>query len=114
MIRSAYRTHHCGMLSKENVGEEVKLAGWIHRKRDHGNLLFIDLRDHYGITQLVVNNDKPFLNEATHIKSESVVTVTGKVVERTAETVNKTLPTGEIEVVIDTFAIESAAEQIPL
>ena len=70
----AYRTHHCAELTKKNVGEQVKLSGWVHRKRDHGNLLFIDMRDHYGITQLVITNDDSFLDAATAVKNESVIT----------------------------------------
>lgn len=109
-----YRTHTCGQLSKKDVGSQVKLSGWVHRKRDHGNLLFIDLRDHYGLTQLVITNTDSFLEQATHIRYESVVTITGKVVERGAETVNKNISTGEIEVTVDTFHIESEADVLPL
>lgn len=110
----AYRTHKCSDLGKSDVGKEVKLSGWVHRKRDHGNLLFIDLRDHYGVTQLVVTSDDVFLDEATHVRYESVVTITGEVVERSEETVNKELPTGEIEVSVKTFYIESEADMLPV
>lgn len=109
-----FRTHNCNQLTKKNIGEEVKLSGWIHRKRDHGNLLFIDLRDHYGITQLVITSDDKFLNEATRVRYESVVTITGKVVERSAETANKDIATGEIEVSVLTFNIESEADTLPI
>lgn len=109
-----FRTHNCGELNKKHIGEEVKLSGWIHRKRDHGNLLFIDLRDHYGITQIVVTNDDAFLDEATKVSYESVVTITGKVVARAAETVNKNIPTGEIEISVATFFVESAADMLPI
>src|SRR5271156_2011468 len=108
-----YRSHNCNALKTENVGEEVKLSGWVHRKRDHGNLLFIDLRDHYGITQLVVDrSDHAKLNDTLiedlqALSLESVITVTGTVVNRTAETINKELPTGDIEVVIESFVLES-------
>ncbi len=110
----SYRTHHCAALKKSDVGQTVKLSGWVHRKRDHGNLLFIDLRDHYGITQLVANAEKPELLALTDVKLESVVTVTGKVVARSADTVNANLPTGEIEVVVAEFIVESPADPLPL
>lgn len=110
----SYRTHHCAELTKKEVGKQVKLSGWVHRKRDHGNLLFIDVRDHYGITQLVITNEDSFLDDATAVKNESVITVTGKVVERDAETVNKDLPTGDIEIQVETFEVESAADTLPL
>ncbi|MEQ1790198.1 MAG: aspartate--tRNA ligase [Rickettsiales bacterium] len=108
-----YRTHTCSQLAKANVGEIVKLSGWVHRKRDHGNLLFIDLRDHYGITQLVADGGEQF-DLLTHIKLESVITVEGKVVARSTETINKELKTGEIEVAVVEIKIESAAEALPL
>lgn len=109
-----YRTHTCNDLTKNNVDETVKLSGWIHRKRDHGNLLFIDLRDHYGLTQCVVTSDAPFLEKATHIRYESVVTVVGKVIARTEDTVNKDYNTGEIEVVVEELVVESEADVLPL
>jgi aspartyl-tRNA synthetase len=109
-----YRTHTCGELTSENVSKQVRLSGWIHRKRDHGNLLFIDLRDHYGITQLVFSVEGKFIEQAPHIKTESVITVTGKVVKRTDDTINKSIPTGEIEVVVEDLNIESEAEYLPV
>ncbi len=109
-----YRTHNCGELNTRNINSDVKLSGWIHRKRDHGNLLFIDLRDHYGITQLVVTNDLLFLDQATRVPCESVITITGKVVARSEETINKNIATGGIEIVIKTFHIESEAEALPI
>ncbi len=109
-----YRSHTCGELNAKEIGKTVKLSGWIHRKRDHGNLLFIDLRDHYGLTQIVITSDDKFLDEATQARYESVVTITGKVVARAIETVNKNLPTGEIEIVVETFSMESAADMLPL
>jgi len=109
-----FRTHTCGQLNKEHIGQEVKLSGWVHRKRDHGNLLFIDLRDHYGITQVVVTSDDAFLDLATAARYESVVTITGKVVARDGETVNANLATGEIEITTKTFDIESEADILPL
>jgi aspartyl-tRNA synthetase len=108
-----YRTHTCSQLTKKNVGETVKLSGWVHRKRDHGNLLFIDLRDHYGITQLVADGGEHF-DTLSHVKLESVITIEGKVVARSSETINKDLLTGEIEVAVAAMKIESAAEALPL
>ena len=110
-----YRTHTCGELTAKHIGQEVKLSGWIHRKRDHGNLLFIDLRDHYGITQLVFSQeDDPLIEKATYIKAESVITIQGKVVARTDDTINKDLPTGTVEVVVAELNIESEAEYLPI
>ncbi len=116
-----YRTHTCAQLNKTNIGGDVKLSGWVHRKRDHGNLLFIDLRDHYGITQLVKSSvrvpgepDTVEWEALSKVPLESVITISGKVVERAAETVNKNLPTGEIEVVVSEFTLESAADTLPI
>ena len=109
-----YRTHRCGDLRPGDVGTEVRLSGWVHRKRDHGQLLFIDLRDHAGIVQLVFQpGTEPFAT-AEAVRVESVVTVTGRIVARTAETVNPSLPTGEIELVAAHLAIDSQAETLPL
>ncbi len=110
----AYRTHTCAALKKADVGQSVRLSGWVHRKRDHGTLLFVDLRDHYGITQLVATEGSEHFNGLNAAKLESVVTVTGKVVARSAETTNKDLATGEIEVQLAEFHLESAAEMLPL
>ncbi|MFC7334527.1 aspartate--tRNA ligase [Rhodocista pekingensis] len=110
----AYRTHTCGQLRQENAGETVRLSGWIHRKRDHGNLLFIDLRDHYGLTQCVIDTSNPNFGTVEGLRVESVITVTGKVVARTAETVNDKLPTGRIEVQVKELDVQSAADQVPL
>jgi aspartyl-tRNA synthetase len=110
----AYRTHTCGQLRPEQAGETVRLSGWVHRKRDHGNLLFLDLRDHYGLTQCVVDTDSPHFAAAEAVRVESVVTITGTVVKRGAETSNDKLPTGGIEVRIDDFVLQSAAQVIPL
>ncbi len=109
-----YRTHTCAKLAAADAGSIVKLSGWIHRKRDHGQLLFIDLRDHYGMTQCVVDSDNAAFEILSQIKLESVVTIVGKVVARSAETVNSRLSTGEIEVRIQELAIQSRAEQVPL
>jgi aspartyl-tRNA synthetase len=108
-----FRTHNCGALRKSDVDAEVKISGWVHRRRDHGGVIFIDVRDHYGLTQVVVNPDQSFFSDAEHVRVESVITVTGKVVARTPETVNENLDTGEVEVVAETFLVEAAADQIP-
>ncbi|MFW0778291.1 MAG: aspartate--tRNA ligase [Rickettsiales bacterium] len=110
----AYRTHTCNELNASQVEQSVKLSGWIHRRRDHGNLLFVDLRDHYGITQLVINEEGEHLDALSHVPLESVVTITGKVLARSAETVNKDLPTGEIEVLVEEYKLESKAAPLPL
>lgn len=109
-----YRTHTCGALRAANVGETVKLSGWVHRKRDHGQLLFIDLRDHYGITQCVVNPEAACFKDAEHVKLESVITIVGKVVARTPDTQNAKMPTGTIEVVVEKLHVESVADPLPL
>ena len=113
----AYRTHNCNALRKSDSGKEVKLSGWVHRKRDHGGVLFIDLRDHYGVTQLVFpEGGKVLPADADKIRFESVITITGKVIDRAAEAVNPKMPTGEIEVVVESLKIESAVEddQLPV
>jgi aspartyl-tRNA synthetase len=109
-----YRTHTCGELRPTDDGRTVRLSGWVHRKRDHGNLLFIDLRDHYGLTQCVIESGSVLFDAATETRPESVVTVTGRVVLRTSETINPSLPTGEVEVRIEDFAIDSAADILPM
>jgi aspartyl-tRNA synthetase len=109
-----YRTHTCGALRAGDSGQVVRLSGWVHRKRDHGNLLFIDLRDHYGLTQCVLDISSPIFKSVEPVRHESVVTITGKVVKRTPETVNPKLPTGEIEIQIQEFQLQSAADQLPL
>lgn len=108
-----YRTHTCGALRKDATGQTVKLSGWVHRKRDHGGVIFIDLRDHYGLTQVVVNPDNPAFAEAERVRNESVVTVVGEVVPRTPETINPNLPTGEIEIVAAEFVLESQCDALP-
>src|SRR4051794_24116853 len=110
----AYRTHNCGELRAANVGETVRLSGWIHRKRDHGGVLFVDLRDHYGLTQIVCKAGSEPLRVLEHLRAESVVTVTGEVVSRGPEATNPNLPTGEIEVSAETVTIQSSAEELPL
>ena len=110
----AYRTHNCGALRLADAGQEVRLSGWVHRKRDHGNLLFLDLRDHYGITQCVVDTSSPIFKAIEGARTEFVVRVDGKVVKRSPETVNSKLPTGEIEVQVKAFELLSTAEMLPL
>jgi aspartyl-tRNA synthetase len=109
-----YRTHTCGQLRSEHAGQTVRLSGWIHRKRDHGNLLFIDLRDHYGVTQGVADSSSELFRRLEALRPESVVTLTGEVVRRSADTVNPKLPTGEIELRIRELAVQSEAELLPL
>ncbi|HYW14747.1 MAG TPA: aspartate--tRNA ligase [Allosphingosinicella sp.] len=110
----AYRTHHCGELRASHVGERVKLSGWIHRKRDHGGVLFVDLRDHYGLTQIVAKANSEPLRALEHLRAESVVTIVGEVVSRVADASNPNLPTGEIEVSAEEVTVQSAAEELPL
>ncbi len=109
-----YRTHNCGELRLDHSGAEARLSGWVHRKRDHGNLLFVDLRDNFGLTQCVIDVENPLFAEVEGIRLESVVTVTGEVVRRSDETINPKLPTGEVEVQIAAFTVQGPAEMLPL
>ena len=109
-----YRTHTCGSLRRDDVGARVRLSGWVNRRRDLGGLLFLDLRDHYGVTQCVIEPDAPAFREADRTRSEWVVTVTGTVVGRTPETTNREMPTGEIEIRIEDIQIQSVAQELPL
>jgi aspartyl-tRNA synthetase len=110
----AYRTHNCAELRAANVGERVKLSGWIHRKRDHGGVLFVDLRDHFGLTQIVAKADSEPLRILDGLRAESVVTVIGEVVARGPDAANPNLPTGEIEISADEVIVQSAAQELPL
>jgi aspartyl-tRNA synthetase len=110
----AYRTHTCGDLRQADVGKRVRLSGWVHRSRDHGGLLFIDLRDHYGLTQCVVEPDSPAFAAASEARSEWVLTLTGPVVARSADTVNPNLPTGQVEIRIEEIEVQSRAEELPV
>ncbi len=110
----AYRTHTCGELRRGHEGDSARLSGWVHRKRDHGNLLFVDLRDHYGLTQCVIDSTSPVFPEVEAVRLEAVITVTGRVVRRGADTVNPDLPTGEVELVIERFEVQSHADPLPL
>ena len=110
----AYRTHTCGALRAANAGSPARLSGWVHSKRDHGGLLFIDLRDHYGLTQCVFAAGSPAFAAADAVRAESVVTVTGQVVAREGTTVNPKLPTGEIELRVSELTVQSMAEVLPI
>jgi aspartyl-tRNA synthetase len=110
----AYRTHVCGELRSSHVGETVRVSGWVHRKRDHGDLVFIDLRDHYGMVQIVTEVDGPAFGVIESLRNESVVTITGRVVARAPEAVNPNIPTGEIEIRIDEAVVQSAAQELPI
>lgn len=110
----AYRSHTCADLRGTDVGNNVRLSGWVHRVRDHGGLLFIDLRDHYGLSQIVVDPDSPAFKTAETVRSEWVITIEGDVKARTDETVNKNLDTGEIEVFATNIIVQSAAAELPL
>ncbi|MDA0654704.1 MAG: OB-fold nucleic acid binding domain-containing protein, partial [Proteobacteria bacterium] len=109
-----FRTNTCGELRDTHTGAVVRISGWVHRKRDHGNLLFLDIRDHYGVTQCVVETGEECFAAAEAVRAESVVTITGPVVARSADTVNDTLPTGRVEIRIEAMEIQSAAEELPM
>ena len=109
-----YRSHNCGELRQDNVGETVRLSGWIHSKRDHGNLVFIDLRDEYGLTQCVIDISSPLFADIEGARVESVIAVTGPVVERSAETINTNIATGHVEVQMAGVVVESAAAVLPM
>src|SRR5437588_2782316 len=109
----AYRTHTCGALRLADAGQPARLSGWGHRKRDHGQLLFIDLRDHYGVTQCVIDISSPLFPAADALRLESVVTMTGRIAARSADTINPKLDTGEVELVIADIEVQSQAEPLP-
>ena len=111
---SKYRTHNCGELTKANKDQDIILSGWINKKRDHGNLLFVDLRDNYGVTQCVIDKSNKFFKELEKIQLESVVKINGKVVERSKETINPDLKTGEIEVNLISFEILGHCKELPM
>ncbi|NYF33456.1 aspartate--tRNA ligase [Sphingopyxis sp. JAI108] len=110
----AYRTHNCGQLRADDVGQTVRVSGWVHRKRDHGGLLFVDLRDHYGLTQIVADSSDAAFATLDGLRVESVVTITGEVVARSPETINANLPTGAIEVRAREVTVQSAAVELPM
>ncbi len=109
-----YRTHNCAELDETNIDKTITLSGWLHRKRDHGNLLFIDLRDHYGLTQCVIENNNKFFSILEKIKAESVLKVSGKVIKREKGTENLELKTGKIEVAIESLEVLSDAKELPM
>jgi aspartyl-tRNA synthetase len=109
-----YRTHTCGQLRASDAGKPARLSGWVHRKRDHGHLLFVDLRDHYGVTQCVADTSSAVFKVLDDARLETVLTLTGTVVKRTPDTVNAHLPTGEVELRVEEAKVESAAEGLPL
>jgi aspartyl-tRNA synthetase len=110
----AYRTHTCGALRASDTGAAVRLSGWIHRKRDHGGLMFVDLRDHYGLTQLVLHPDTAGFETVERLRAESVIRIDGEVVARTSDTINPNLPTGEVEVRVTAIEVLSEAAELPL
>ena len=109
-----YRTHNCAELNEKDIDKNVTLSGWLHRKRDHGNLLFIDLRDHYGLTQCVVENNNKFFSVLEKVRPESIIKVSGKVVKRQMGTENLDLVTGKVEVIIKSMEVLSAAKELPI
>ena len=109
-----YRTHNCNDLRPDDIDKEVKLSGWVHRKRDHGGLLFIDLRDHFGLTQLVFDPDSQAFQKAETVRNESVITINGKVVQRSDDTINESLSTGKVEVYVETLEVIGNSDDIPL
>ncbi len=111
---SKYRSHNCNALRKKDVGNDVLLSGWINKKRDHGNLLFIDLRDNYGITQCIIDKKNPKFNDLEKIQLETVIKIDGKVIDRSTETINKDIDTGEIEVSIKNYEILGKCKELPL
>ena len=110
----AYRSHTCADLSKENVGDKVRLSGWVHRVRDHGGILFIDLRDHYGMTQVLCDPDSPVFAEVEKVRSEWCIRIDGEVKARDADLVNTKIPTGEIEVFVRDIEVLGPAKELPL
>ena len=109
-----YRTHKCDELRKSDVDKNVSLSGWINKKRDHGNLLFIDLRDNYGITQCIIDKDNKNFSELEKIQLETVIKVSGEVVNRSDETKNKDIETGEIEVTISDYETLGTCKELPM
>jgi len=110
----AFRSHKCNALTAANVGETVRLSGWVHRVRDHGGVLFIDLRDHYGITQILADEDSPVFHELEKVRSEWVIRIDGKVLARDESLINANLPTGEVEIFVEDMEVLGASEELPL
>ena len=113
-MSNKYRTHNCNELRKDHINTDVLLSGWINKKRDHGNLLFIDLRDNYGITQCIIDKENPNFSKLEKMQLETVIKVEGKVVDRSKETINKEIKTGEIEVAIENFNVLGTCKELPL
>ena len=109
-----YRTHNCKELNESDINKIVTLSGWLHRKRDHGNLLFVDLRDHYGITQCVIENNNKYFPILEKLRPESVLKVIGKVLKRSEDTQNLELETGKIEISIESLEVLSQSNELPL
>ena len=109
-----YRTHNCGELKKDSVNKSVLLSGWVHKKRDHGNLLFIDLRDNFGITQCTIDKDNKNFSDLEKIPLETVIKINGIVLQRSNETINNEISTGEIEIQIKSFEILGRTKELPL
>ena len=109
-----YRSHNCNEIKKKDVGKKVFLSGWVNKKRDHGNLLFLDLRDNYGITQCIIDKENKNFSSLEKIQLETVIKVTGEVVNRSNETINKDIETGEVEVVIQSFDTLGSCKELPL
>ena len=112
-MANSYRTHTCGELTKDNLGATVSVSGWIHNKRDHGGVLFIDLRDHYGLTQVVISPENKDQYAIGHLPKETVVKFTGEVIARTDENVNPNMATGTIEVVVESYEVLGTCESLP-
>ena len=109
-----YRTHNCGQLRLVDKNKQVRFSGWVHRKRDHGNLLFIDLRDNYGLTQCVIDKSNKFFNDLEKTQLENVIKVEGVVVERSKDTINQEIKTGEIEIKILSFEVLGYCKELPM
>ena len=109
-----YRTHNCDELRKEHVDKKISLSGWINKKRDHGNLLFIDLRDNFGITQCIVDKDNKYFSKLEKLQLETVIKIEGMVINRSIETINKEINTGEIEVAIEKYDVLGTCKELPM
>ena len=109
-----YKTHDCSSLRENDIGNDVMISGWLHRKRDHGNLLFVDIRDHFGLTQCVLENKSEYFKLLEKLKPESVITISGKVVKRQEGTENNELETGKIEINIKSVKVLSEAKDLPM
>ena len=109
-----YRSHHCNNLRKKDIGSKVLLSGWINKKRDHGNLLFIDIRDNYGITQCIIDKENSNFSSLERMQLETVIKIEGEVIDRSKETINKDIETGEIEVKINEYEVLGTCKELPM